>query len=277
MKSGTGLKEKNAVSRILLILISLFYLIPFYLVICLSLKPESDFSSRWHFPGFGFLDNFTKAWTQGNLGKAFLNNVIIVLFSLALIIIFGSICSYPLSRIKTKVSKTIHSIIIACTIVPGLTILVPLYKIIVDLHGISHYWSIILLHVTFNMPLVVFLYTGFISMISTELDDAALIDGVSQFGIVFRIIMPLLVPITITVIIVCGTGVWNDFQFSLFFLQKNSMFTLTLSVSNFFSKYMSMVNQVAAGCIIATSPLLVAFLFLQKYFIKGLSSGALKL
>jgi len=271
------MKRKNTVAKLLLILISLFYLIPFYVVICLAFKLQSDFSSKWQFPGYLFLQNFSRAWGSGHLANAFKNNIIIVVFSLALIIICGSICSYPLSRYKTRLNKFIYSLIIACTIVPGLTILVPLYQIMVNLHGTSTYWSVILLHLTFSMPLVVFLYTGFIGMIPRELDDAAVIDGLSRFGICFRIIMPLLIPITITVIIVCGVGIWNDYQFSLFFLQKPTMFTVTVQLSMFFQYNRNEINLVAAGCLISAVPLIALFIFLQKYFIKGLASGALKL
>ena len=202
------MKKKNRVLLgFLLAFIGLFHFIPFYILLTIAFKKVSDLSSKWQIPNYLFLDNFKYAWTKGNMPRVFLNNVIIVVIALALIIIVGSFSSYPLSRNKTKLTKSVYSFVVACTIVPALTILVPLYRIMVDIKGISTYWGIILLHVTFWMPLVVFLYTGFISMISSELDDAALIDGLSRFGIFFRIIMPLLKPITITVIIVCGVGI----------------------------------------------------------------------
>ena len=98
----------------------------------------------------------------------------------------GSICAYPLARFKTGLNKVLYSLVLALQIVPALAILVPLYEIVAEnLHATSTYWIMIALFVTFNMPLCVFLYTGFIGTIPKELDEAALIDGVSRFGIVF--------------------------------------------------------------------------------------------
>lgn len=114
-----------------------------------------------------------------------------------------------------------------------LTTLVPLYQLYVDIGAMNTYWGIVLLLVTFNMPITIFLYTGFIGSIPKELDEAAMIDGMSRFRLFFKIILPLLKPITATVIIMTGVGVWNDYQFSLFFLQKLNMHTVTVALSSF--------------------------------------------
>ncbi len=161
-------------------------------------------------------------------------------------------------------------------IVPALTILVPLYKFVVDIGGINTRWAIILVHITFSLPLTIFLFTGFIGSVPRELDEAALIDGCNRFQIFFKIILPLLKPITSTVIILVGVGIWNDYQFSVFFLQKRDVATITVSLSQFFSQFQNDLSYVAAGCIIGMLPLAVLYMALQKYFIKGLSDGAIK-
>lgn len=152
----------------------------------------------------------------------------------------------------------------------------PLYKFIVDIGGMNSYWSIILLHVTFNLPMTIFLFTGFISSIPVELDEAAMMDGMSRFGLFFRIIMPLLKPITATATILAGVNVWNDYQFSVFFLQSPEMKTMTVSLSSFFSQYTNNIGWVAAGSLLSALPIIILYLFLQKYFVSGLSSGAVK-
>ncbi len=103
-----------------------------------------------------------------------------------------------------------------------------------------------------------------------------MIDGMSRFSLFFRIIMPLLKPVTVTVMILTGVNVWNDYQFSVFFLQSSESHTLTVALSSFFSQYVNNVGWVAAGSLLSSLPIIILYLFLQKYFISGLSSGAVK-
>lgn len=260
-----------------LLLISLFHLIPFYILVTMAFKEKADLSSKWTLPRYLYLDNFVNAWESANLGRAFINNAVITAAATFLIIFLSSMAAYPLSRLKTKWNTFVYTAIISCMIVPALTILVPLYKIMADMGGINTYWGIIAIQVTFMLPLSTFLYTGFIGTLPRELDEAALIDGKSRLGVFYTIIFPLLKPITATVVILCGVNVWNDYQFSVFFLQNTKMKTIPVSLNSFFSMYQSQVNWLAAGCLMASFPLVIAFLVLQKQFVKGLSSGAVKL
>ena len=268
---------KKKVYALLLLIISLIHLVPFYILVTMAFKDKADLSSKWIFPKYCYLDNFINAWQTANMGRAFFNNIVITVVATALIILLSSMAAYPLARRRTKFNSFIYTAIISCMVVPALTILVPLYKIMADLGGISTYWGIVAIQVTFMLPLSTFLYTGFIGTLPKELDEAALIDGKSRLGVFYTIIFPLLKPITATVIILCGVNVWNDYQFSVFFLQKNNMKTIPVALNSFFSMYQSQVNWLAAGCLMASLPLAITFLVLQKQFVKGLSSGAVKL
>jgi raffinose/stachyose/melibiose transport system permease protein len=258
------------------VFICLIHVLPFYILITTSFKALDDLSSKWMFPGYLYLDNFINAWVDAKLGVAFKNNVIVAVISIIFIVIIGSIAAYPLSRRQTKWNKFIYMLFISALIVPPLTSLVPLYKFMVDLGGMNQYWGIILLHITFHLPMTIFLYTGFISTIPKELDEAAMIDGAGHFGLFYRIILPLLKPITATVVILHGVSVWNDFQFSLFFLQKPELRTVTVALSSFFGEDGNKVGWVAAGSFMGALPMIVIYLFLQRYFIAGLSAGAVK-
>jgi raffinose/stachyose/melibiose transport system permease protein len=146
----------------------------------------------------------------------------------------------------------------------------------VQIHGINTYWAIALVHTTFFLPIVIFLYTGFIRTIPKELDEAALIDGCSRYEIFFRIIFPLLKPVTASVIIVIMLGVWNDYRFSLFLLQRRSVQTVPLVLSQFFSQFQNNLPLAAAGSLLSMVPMALVYLFLQRYFISGLAEGAVK-
>lgn len=256
--------------------ICVFHVLPLFILVNLAFKSPLDVSSKWMVPRYLYLDNFVNAWNQAHLDQALLNNVIITGGTVLLVIGAGALAAYPLARYPTRWNNFVYMLSISCLIVPALTILVPLYKFIVDLGGINTYWAMILIQVTFMLPLSIFIYTGFIKTISRELDEAALIDGCSRFAIFFRIILPLLKPVTATLIIIDGVAVWNDYQFSLFFLQRRGVQTVPVVLSQFFSQYQNNIAWVAAGCLLGMIPLTMVYLALQRYFVSGLAEGAIK-
>ncbi|WP_026695326.1 carbohydrate ABC transporter permease [Peribacillus kribbensis] len=270
------MKSKKSLVLILSIIISIFHMIPLYLLVSTAFKNDSDTSSKWRLPDYVFTGNFKNAWENAHLGSAFFNNIVITVTSVILVVIIGALASYPLARYQTKLNKFMYIVFISALIVPPLTILVPLYQFIVDLGGLNSYWAMIALNVTFNLPITIFLYTGFIGTIPRELDEAAMIDGASRIGLFFKIILPLLKPVTVTTIILSGVAVWNDYQFSVFFLQDSERLTITVALSQFFSQYNNNLGWVAAGSLLGMLPLTILYLFLQRYFIQGLSAGAVK-
>ncbi|KKO53777.1 carbohydrate ABC transporter permease [Paenibacillus sp. DMB20] len=266
----------KAFKYIAALIILIIHSIPFYILVNLSFKPIEDTSSKWMPSSSLRFENFIDAWKDAQLGRAVLNNGIVTLLAVILVVLIGACASYPLARHATRWNRFVYTLCISCLIVPALTILVPLYKFIVDVGGINTYWAIILTQVTFSLPMTIFLFTGFVSTVPRELDEAGLIDGCSRYGIFLRIIFPLLKPITATVVILIGVQVWNDYQFSVFFLQKKEMMTIPVALSGFVSQFHSNISWVAAGCFIGMLPLTVVYLFLQKYFVKGMVEGAIK-
>lgn len=140
----------------------------------------------------------------------------------------------------------------------------------------STYWGMVLLLSSFGLPLVIFLYTNFISSIPVALDEAAAIDGATNLQIFFRIILPQLKSVTITVIILQGVSVWNEYTYSYYFLQKTEMRTITLVIKTFFSAVSNDYGAAAATAVIGMAPLIILYLFLQKYFIQGQVDSAIK-
>jgi raffinose/stachyose/melibiose transport system permease protein len=270
-------KRKKTVLTIIALFITLVHLIPFYILITTSLKIKGDFSSKWAFPKYFTLANFSEAWETANLGNAFMNTVIITFFSALLLIFFGSMAAYPLARRQTKLNKYVYFLFIAIMVIPPLTALVPLYKLVVDIGMMNTHEIAILNNVAAYMPLTIFLYAGFIrSTIPKELEEAAKIDGASTIGIFFRIVFPLLKPITASILIISCVFIWNDYQFAIFFLQADEVKTLTVALAGFFGQNANNQNLVASAAIMAVAPMVILFLFLQKHFIAGLASGSVK-
>lgn len=259
------------------ILVMFIHIIPFYIMVTTALKAKGDFSSKWVFPKELNFQNFSDAWTIANLGPSFVNTTIITACSAALLIFFGSMAAYPMARRQTTLNKVFYFIFIAIMIIPPLTALVPLYKMVVNIGMMNTYEVAILNNVAAFMPLTIFLYAGFIrSTVPKELEEAAKIDGASTLGTFFRIVFPLLKPVTASVLIIACVFIWNDYQFAIFFLQDKSMHTVTVSLASFFGQNQNNLNLVAAAAILAMLPMTLLFLFLQKYFIAGLSSGSVK-
>lgn len=263
-------------TRVILTVITLFYLVPFYILINMSLKSVQDLSGIWAFPQKLYLQNFVTAWNSAHLLRAFKNTLIITAGTLVTVISLGSLAAYPLSRYRTGLNKFVYGFIVALIIVPSLSISVPLYKIMVNIKAINTYWGMILVTSTFQMPIVVFLYTGFITAVPRELDEAGMIDGLTPMGTFFYVILPLLKVPTITVAIFCGQAAWNEYGFSLFFLQADSMKTITISIAGYYTENSAHLECVAAGCLIAVAPLILLFFSMQKYFVKGITDGAIK-
>lgn len=254
----------------------LIYLSPIYILLGISFKPVTDLSSKWSFPAAPTLENFQAAINEGSIFTAIFNSFLITVGVVVLIIFCGSLAAYPLARKKTRGSRLLKSFVLGIMMVPPLSILVPLYSTLVALGGVNQYWGIIITLLTFELPMAIFLYTNFIVSIPTALDEAAAIDGCSPVKAFFYIILPQLKPVTASVVILTSVHCWNDYQFSLYVLQSAKMRTITLAISSFFSQTTSNLNAASAGALLAILPVIIMFLCLQKYFIKGMVDSAVK-
>jgi raffinose/stachyose/melibiose transport system permease protein len=269
-------KKFSALKYILIIAFCLVQLIPLYITISVAVKPQTDVSSYWHLPPTPVLHNFVVAFTAGKLLTAFKNTAIITIGSTVLVLALAMMASYPLARNPSKLNMCVKSFILSLMMIPGLSLLVPLYVMLIKMGGISKYQGIIPVHVAFNLPLAIYMCSNFIKTIPRELDEAALIDGCSIYSIFYRIIVPLLTPITISVIILTAIPIWNDYQYSLYFLQNSNMRVITLAISSFFAQTGSDPHIAAAASLLSIVPIATIYIILQKYFIKGMIDGAIK-
>lgn len=273
MKSSVLSKITRIISMIVILLI---FLSPFYILIGVAFRPVTDLRSYWSLPKEMYLDNFITAIKEGQILLALKNSSVVTFFAVCLIVLAGALAAYPLARRRTKANRLIKAFVLSIMMVPPLSILVSLYATVVDLGGVNEYWGIILTLVTFELPLSIFLYTNFISSIPIALDEAASIDGCGPIRTFFLIILPQLKPVTASVVILAGVHCWNDYQFSLYLLQSPQMRTIPLAIASFFSQTTSNLNAAAAAALLAILPIVVVFLFLQKYFIQGMVDSAVK-
>jgi raffinose/stachyose/melibiose transport system permease protein len=260
--------------ELLMIAVGLLFLFPVYVLVNLSLKSPAEISeAALGLPHHVQLSNYSKAWTGATLGAAFVNSTIITVAGLVLLILVGSFASYYLARARTRLSYGMYILFLVGIILPFQLALVPLYKMMKDAGLLGSYTSMVAFYTGLQMPFTIFLYTGFLRALPREYGEAALVDGASHLQSFTRVTFPLLRPITGTVIILNAVFIWNDFLTPLIYLGGSSNETLPVVVYQFVGQYVSSWGLVFAAVVLATLPMLVLFVALQRFVIRGFSSG----
>jgi raffinose/stachyose/melibiose transport system permease protein len=271
-KSKLGLK----VTFIVGLFLSLVYAFPFFLVIVNSFKPKREIlDNPLAFPIEFTTDNFEQALKKMDFFASLTNSVVITVFSVTALILVSSMLAYYLSRMHNKFSKITFMILVASMIVPFQALMIPFMGLFAPILSVNDRASLVFFYVGFGVALSTFLYHGFISNIPTELDEAAALDGASDFTIFWKIIFPMLSPVTATVAIVNALWIWNDFLLPVLVLDRESR-TLPLSTYLFYGQYSANYGQAMAGLLLAVIPIIAFYLLLQRQFISGISSGAVK-
>ena len=249
---------------------------PFVLVFINAFKPKFDIlANPLAWPKAATWDNFQQAMEKMNFFRSLTNSIIITVLSVSALILFSSMLAYYLARTKTKFTKVTFLILVASMIVPFQALMIPFMSIFAQFVSLNNRAALIFFYIGFGVALSTFLYHGFISKIPTELDEAAAVDGANDFTIFWKIIFPMLRPVTATVAIVNSLWIWNDFLLPRLVLTRETQ-TLPLSTYLFFGQYSIEYGQAMAGLALAVIPIVIFYLILQKQFIAGISQGAVK-
>lgn len=262
---------------IVIIGFALVWLLPMIQMILAAFKPNAELrASPLGFPKDPTIEPFIKAWNVMGIERYFKNSVIITSVSVVISIAFSSLAAYAFALKKFPLKNFFFPIVLGAMMVPAQIVLVPLYRLLENLHILNSLPGIILVHIAWNLPFGIFLLSNFFRDIELEIIDAARIDGCSDFGIYSKIIMPLSLPALATLGIFTSTWIWNDFLFGLIFVQQDKLKPITVGIVATQGQYLTFFNlQSAAGLFAVVVPLII-FLGFQRYFIKGLSAGALK-
>ncbi len=222
------------------------------------------------------LENFSYVWKNMKLAQSLFNTGFITIMTLVLLIAVSSMAGFALSRIKGRFFRAYYSANVALMVVPFISCLLSLVILSTKIRLYNTLWGCIFIHTAWHLPFCTFLYAGFMGALPMELEEAAYIDGCSTFQVYFQIFLPLLAPITATCCIRSGITIWNDYLLSSTLLNSARKPTLMVGINSFFGEYVSEYGYAFAGIILASLPISVLFIFLQKYFIKGLTAGAVK-
>lgn len=274
--------KKRAILKLIRIIMIVFIciacLIPFYILLVLALNS----SARVFYEGNIFVPdfcwhNFADAWEKSRIGKAMVNSMLITFGTLTLTIITGGLAGYAIARHPSKYNKAVFGLLIGCMMIPGIINTVPLYTLVRKLKAVNTIWGMIMVCSALAMPSAVFIYTTFIRALSSELDEAAALDGCSPMQIFWKIVFPLIKPATASFVILNGFGIWNNYAQAVFFLQSREKHNIPQALSVFFQQFAGAKwHLMASTAVIAIIPVVAVFLIFQKQFISGLADGALK-
>lgn len=274
-------REKSlSVGRVLLyvflIVFTLTYLMPFFSAIVTSVRTQDDISLNgfWSIPSEITLENFPSAWTRGRVSNYLLNSFIITIPALIGAIFLSSLSAYALARYRFTGNRLIYFMYVAGTMLPFQILLLPVFLLTNKLGLYNTYWSLIIIHVAFQLGFCTFVLRNFMRTIPGEIMDAARIDGASEFGIYWKIVMPLTVPAIAAVSTLEFTWIFNDYLWAIILLQDDSLKPVTAGLSTLQGQFITDWPVIVAGSLIATLPTLIVFFALQRYFIGGLTLGS---
>ncbi|RBW69110.1 carbohydrate ABC transporter permease [Bacillus taeanensis] len=274
---GEKYTKTTFILEILGILIAILFLIPFYFVLVNSVKSFSAILiDAAALPKEILFSNFTKVWDIINFPKVFWNSLIITVCSNIGLVIISSMAAWKMVRTPGKFNKILFIFFVSAMVIPFQTVMIPLMKLGGMLGITNSIPGLIMMYFGFGVPLSLFLYHGFVKTVPLEIEESARIDGCSQFGVFWRIVFPLLKPITVTVVILNTLWIWNDFLLPLLVLQDPELRTIPLATSSFFAQYTKQWDMGLAALVLGITPIIIFFLFLQKHIIKGIAAGSIK-
>ncbi|WP_426253649.1 carbohydrate ABC transporter permease [Paenibacillus pabuli] len=260
-----------------LIVAMVLFIFPFLLLITNSFKANQAITSDpLGLPASVQWDNYVSAFDKMGYMSAFGNSLLITVAGVLLIALLAAMTAHYFVRHKSKLNQYLFFLMVAAMIIPFQAIMIPLVKIYGSLGMLDNKWSLIYMYIGFGSPLAVFIYHGFIKSIPLELEEAALMDGCGRVQTFFRIVLPVLLPTSVTITVLNVLWIWNDFLLPSLVLTSSEQRTLPLSTFYFYGTYTVDYGPLMAGLVLTLLPVLIVYLFAQKYIIQGVMQGSIK-
>ncbi|MEH7556698.1 ABC transporter permease [Priestia megaterium] len=249
---------------------------PLLWMIISSFKSTDEiFTHSWSMPHTWLIENYVTAWKSG-ISSYFLNSVIVTGASCFLTVLVSALGAYGLSRFEFQGKAFVLMICLGGLMLSPQVSLIPLYSIIQKLGIYNTHLALILPYVAYRIPLTILLIRAYFLSIPKELEEAARLDGCTSFGILFRIFIPMSTPILLTTTILTAYYTWNEFMFAIIFIDDDSLRTIPAGLMQFRDALQTDWGVLLAGLTISAAPIVMLFLFMQKYFIRGIANGSVK-
>ncbi|MEK5038071.1 carbohydrate ABC transporter permease [Sporosarcina sp. FSL K6-3457] len=259
-----------------LLFFALLILYPLFWMVISSLKSYDEIYNKvWSLPTEWHFENYLTAWSKG-ISSYFLNSLIVTLSTIVLVVVVGSMAAFTLSRYKSRWIDFALIFIIGGLMMNPQVALIPLFEMLTWMDLINTRWALILTYVAFRLPLTIILIRAFFLSIPKDLEESAIIDGCSEFGIYSKIYLPLSIPIIMTAIVFTAFFAWNEFLFATVFIDSDVLKTIPSGLMNFRDALRTDWGVLLAGMVIASIPMIILLILLQKYLVRGLSEGSVK-
>jgi multiple sugar transport system permease protein len=262
----------------LLILVAAYALFPFMWMLSTSLKTEAEafrIPPTW-IPIRPTVDAYIGIWVRKNFGVYFLNSTIISLATAVLSTFFGALAGYGFSRFVFKGRKSLIGFFLATQMLPGVLLVGPYFKILSKFGLYDTRTGLVIAFLTICLPFATWMMKGFIDRVPDILDQAALVDGCSRFGVFFRIILPVSAPGMVATIIFAFLLAWGDLLWVLCLTSTESMITVTLGIARTVGEFRIIWPMLMAGALLGGMPAIILYLLLQRLLVQGLTAGAVK-
>jgi len=254
---------------------ALFMLYPLIWLGLTSLKDNEEFYvNKWGIPTDPIWGNYIEAWKIGDISSYFLNSVIVTTISVLTVVFLGSLASYIIARVQFKWNHFYLMFFISGLVIPVPVILPSLFKLLETIKLLDTYGALIFPYVAFALPFTVFILHDFFKKLPRDLEEMAIIDGCSRFGIFWKVAFPIAKPAVATAIIYNSFLMWNEFLFALVFIKSKSLMTLPLGLMSFQGQYWVQYGVLASGLVLATIPVIIVYLIFGERIIAGMTAGA---
>lgn len=275
--NGQTYSPKRFAAEAVTVLLGLLFLAPFYFVLTNSFKSISELmTDTAGLPRNFSWDNYKRAWEVLDFSRVLLNSFLITVFANLSLILFSSMAAYRFVRRPNSVNNALFFLFVASMVIPFQTLMVPLVKVGSWFGLLNSLPGIVVIYTGIGISLSVFLYHGFIKSVPAEIEEAASVDGCNPYGLFWRIVFPLLKPMTVSIVVLQSMWIWNDFLLPKLFLQRAEQRTIQLAISTLFGQYAKQWDLALAALVIVTIPILTLFFFLQRHVVRGIMVGAVK-
>ncbi len=256
--------------------LTLLWLLPVFASLITSFRTMDDISINgfWNIPEEISFDKFSQAWQQAHLNQYLLNSFIITIPSLIGMLFLSSLSAYALARFKFKGNLFFYFMYVAGMMLPFQILLLPVFRLTNNLGIYDTYGALIMIHTAFQLGFCTFVMRNFMKTVPNEILDAARVDGCGEFRIYWQIMLPLSLPSLAALATLQFTWVFNDFLWALILLRSDTLKPVTAGLATLQGQYVTDWPLITAGALLATLPTIVVFIFLQRYFIQGLTLGS---
>jgi raffinose/stachyose/melibiose transport system permease protein len=276
---GQRSKRENSFipNYVVLTLLTMFALGPMLIMAFNSLKSQADLGDNPLGPPTQFLwENYTRAWDIGNFSTTMVNSGILVVVTVGCVLVLGGLAAYSLAKLNPPGSGAMMLYLLVGSSLPLQLFLVPLFFLWQRIHLVNNLFGLAIIYVAINAPLAIFLLRSYMIQLPRDFEDAARVDGASEWRIFSGIVVPLSWPGFLTVGLVVALSVWNEFLLATVFLTEQELFTVVTSYYQFQTRFSRDWGLTSAAAMMMIVPVIIIFLTLQRRFIEGLTQGGLK-